>query len=55
VAPVKAIVYRAYGGPEVLRFEDTDPPVPADNQVLLRIRAASVNPHDWHFMHSARW
>jgi NADPH:quinone reductase-like Zn-dependent oxidoreductase len=47
---MKAIVYSSYGSPEVLRFEDIDKPVPKDNEVLIRVLAASVNPLDWHFM-----
>jgi NADPH:quinone reductase-like Zn-dependent oxidoreductase len=47
---MKAIVYHDYGGPDVLRLEDIEKPVPNDNQVLIRIRAASVNPLDWHYM-----
>jgi NADPH:quinone reductase-like Zn-dependent oxidoreductase len=47
---MKAIVYHAYGSPDVLRLEEIDKPIPADNEVLLRVRAASVNPLDWHFM-----
>jgi NADPH:quinone reductase-like Zn-dependent oxidoreductase len=47
---MKAIVYRTYGGPEALGYEETPTPVPAPNQVLVRIRAASVNPYDWHVM-----
>ena len=47
---MKAIVYRSYGSPDVLRLEETARPTPADDQVLLRVRAASVNPYDWHFM-----
>jgi NADPH:quinone reductase-like Zn-dependent oxidoreductase len=51
VAPrMKAIVYRTYGSPDVLRLEEVAKCVPNDNQVLIRVRAASVNPLDWHFM-----
>ena len=44
--PMKAVVHCEYGGPEVLKFEDIEKPVPNDNQVLVRVRAASVNPLD---------
>ncbi len=47
---MKAIVYYEYGGPDVLRCEEIDKPAPADGEVLLKIRAASLNPYDWHFM-----
>src|SRR6266478_9230274 len=47
---MKAIVYRRYGSPEVLEFVDAEKPAPADDQVLIKVRAASVNPADWHFM-----
>jgi len=47
---MKAIVYRCYGSPDVLEFEDTEKPIPADNEVLIRVRAAAVNPLDWHYM-----
>jgi NADPH:quinone reductase-like Zn-dependent oxidoreductase len=47
---VKAIVYCEYGTSEVLKLMDIAKPVPNDNQVLVRVRAASVNPYDWHFI-----
>ena len=47
---MKAIRYYRYGSPEVLKLEDVDPPVIADDGVLVRVRAASVNPLDWHYM-----
>jgi NADPH:quinone reductase-like Zn-dependent oxidoreductase len=47
---MKAIVYRRYGSPDVLRLEEIPTPTPADNEVLLQVRAASVNPLDWHFL-----
>lgn len=48
--PMKAIVYCDYGSPEVLKLEDIEKPTPGDDQVLVRVRAASVNPLDWHYM-----
>ncbi len=47
---MKAIVYRCYGSPDVLKFEDVEKPTPADNEVLVKVHAASVNPLDWHYM-----
>jgi NADPH:quinone reductase-like Zn-dependent oxidoreductase len=45
---MKAIVYRKYGMPdEVLHLENIDKPVPAENEVLVRVVAASVNAADW--------
>jgi len=47
---MKAIVYRCYGSPEVIEFEDIAKPTPADDEVLVKVVAASVNPRDWHFV-----
>jgi NADPH:quinone reductase-like Zn-dependent oxidoreductase len=44
--PMKAILHCEYGGPEVLKVEDVEKPVPNDNQLLVKVRAASVNPLD---------
>ena len=43
---MKAILVREFGGPEVLRFEEVPTPKPSAGQVLVRIRAAGVNPYD---------
>jgi NADPH:quinone reductase-like Zn-dependent oxidoreductase len=48
--PMKAVVHRCYGSPDVVRYEDIAKPVPADNEVLVRLHAASVNPLDWHYL-----
>ena len=47
---MKAIVYRNYGSPDVLKCEAIEKPTAGDNEVLIKVRAASVNPYDWHFM-----
>src|ERR1700730_11909297 len=44
--PMKAILHCEYGGPEVLKVEEVEKPVPNDNQLLVKVRAASVNPRD---------
>ncbi|MEA2649529.1 MAG: hypothetical protein QOG61_1964, partial [Candidatus Binataceae bacterium] len=44
--PVKAIVHCEYGSPDVLKLVDVEKPTPTDNQVLVRVRAVSVNPLD---------
>ena len=47
---MKAAVYTRYGPPEVVQVTEVEKPVPKDNEVLIRVRAASLNPLDWHFM-----
>ena len=47
---VKAIHFNCYGPPEVLELVYVTKPVPADYEVLVRVKAASVNPLDWHYM-----
>jgi NADPH:quinone reductase-like Zn-dependent oxidoreductase len=44
--PMKAIVHCEYGGPEVLKLEELEKPVPNDKQVLVKVRAAALNPLD---------
>src|SRR5213078_1975908 len=47
--PMKAVVYCNYGVPN-LKFQEIEKPTPADDQLLVKVRAASVNPLDWHFI-----
>ncbi|MFI5252987.1 MAG: NAD(P)-dependent alcohol dehydrogenase [Bacteroidota bacterium] len=47
---MKTFAYSVYGSPDVLKFTEIEKPTPKDNEVLIRIRAASVNPYDWRIM-----
>ena len=47
---MKAMVYYRHGSPDVLKCEEIEKPTPADDEVLIRVRAASVNPLDWRLM-----
>ena len=47
---MKAAVCSRYGPPDVVQITDVEKPVPKDNEVLIEVRAASVNPFDWHLM-----
>jgi len=47
---MKAIVYHNYGSPDVLKREEIEKPTASDDEVLIKVRAASVNPLDWHYM-----
>ena len=45
---MRAIVHNTYGSPDVLELQEIDKPDPTDDEVLVRVRAASVNPADWY-------
>ena len=51
--PMKAIVYCEYGSADVLTLEDVEKPVPKDNQVLIKVRAASLNSLDAYMIRDA--
>lgn len=50
---MKAIIFTEYGSPDVLQLKDVDKPMPKDNEVLIKVHAASANPADWHIMPGA--
>ena len=45
-----AVIYGCYGSPDILEVTEIEKPVPADNEVLVKVQVASVNPLDWHYM-----
>src|ERR1700752_95433 len=47
---MKAAIYTRYGPPDVLQIADIKKPAPKNEEVLIRVRAASVNPYDCHFL-----
>ena len=51
---MQVVVYGRYGSPDVLELTEIDQPVVRDDQVLVRVRAASLDPADWHFPGDAR-
>ena len=48
---MKAMIFTEYGSPDVLQLKDVEKPTPADDEVLVRVRASSVNEWDWSFLH----
>ncbi len=47
---MKAILFLKYGSPDVLQLTEVERPTPTENQVLVKVHAASANPLDWHRM-----
>ena len=48
--PMRALVHRCYGPPKVATIEPVAKPVPAANEVLVKVAAAGLNPLDWHYL-----
>ncbi|MCW8826046.1 MAG: NAD(P)-dependent alcohol dehydrogenase, partial [Gammaproteobacteria bacterium] len=47
---MKAIVFEQYGLPDVLELKEVDQPIPGDNELLLKVHAASINDWDWQLL-----
>lgn len=47
---MKAIIHRKYGLPEVLEFVELEKPIPQDDEVLIKVRASSINAAEWYGM-----
>ena len=47
---MKAVVFSNYGSPDVLKLQDVEKPTPKDDEVLVKVRATSVNPAEWYAM-----
>jgi NADPH:quinone reductase-like Zn-dependent oxidoreductase len=52
---LKAAVYTEYGGPEVIKIRDIDKPVPKEYEVLVKIKACSVNDWDYEMLRGTMW
>lgn len=52
---MRAVVCTSFGSPDVLEIREIEKPTPADDEVLVRVRAASVNPADWYGVMGRPW
>ncbi len=47
---MKTIIYHKYGSPDILKLEEVEKPTLKEDELLVKIQAAAVNPYDWHFV-----
>ena len=52
---MKAIVYHEYGLPDVLELKEVEKPAPKEDEVLVKVQSASVNPAEWHALRGTPW
>ena len=52
---MRAVVRDSFGSPDILEIRDVEKPTPADDEVLVEVRAASVNPAEWYGMTGRPW
>jgi NADPH:quinone reductase-like Zn-dependent oxidoreductase len=52
---MKAMIYTQYGSPDVIQFKEVEKPTPKDNEVLIKVHAASVNAGDLHYLRGTPW
>jgi len=52
---MRAVVHDSFGSPDVLAIREIEKPTPADDEVLVRVRAASVNPVEWYGVAGRPW
>jgi NADPH:quinone reductase-like Zn-dependent oxidoreductase len=52
---MKAIIYTEYGSPDVIQFKEVEKPTPKEDEVLIKVYAASVNAGDWHYLRGTPW
>jgi NADPH:quinone reductase-like Zn-dependent oxidoreductase len=52
---MKAIVYNEYGSHNVLKYQDVDMPAPKEDEVLIKVCAASINSWDWDMIRGEPW
>ena len=55
IVEMKAVVCTKYGSPDVLQLKDIEKPTPKDNEILIKVYAASLNVEDLDFLRGRAW